>query len=569
MFGSRSHERGVSVSIAVSARELRVLRSRPGPRLPRIEAFERRPLPLEEGAARRKALLAHLRELAPIIGAADPETEVRFVTDAPAVLLRSLPLPPMPPAEVISTVRLRWPQLSQTPYEAMRVDLFYTPGVNPRSRGGSVLVAGMPNAELDALLAPLREAGAAVDAVIPGAVALMMLRRAEHDGKGPAPGVEAILDIGFSRSCLLLLRGEEIHSAREITTAGHSFTQILGRELDLPVEQAEKLKREHGLLEAPDASGEAASMLRSIHGALRPVVERLAAEVERTIGFMQEERGEQRPERLLLTGGGACLPGLAAMMADLLGLPVEIWDPFQRAEPSTAEAPADGGETAGEGAASIGAMCLGCAAGRPPLNLLSPVGLAPRGRGFRAGPRVCVAAYLLVLALTVGWFWRQERVVRREVAAQAAEIAKIPPAELSAVSFGPYLRARAAESVDYKALFEELYWIVPEDVTLEAMRLERPSSPAGLAPRVPRVLQIEGVANGGGVASERLLAQLLESVEDSPMIRNVQLVRSARVKDPAADGLRFAFTFEVSGEAAAGGPSRAGAVPAAAGEEVR
>ncbi|MDP3937643.1 MAG: pilus assembly protein PilM [Deltaproteobacteria bacterium] len=550
MFARKRRAGGITVCIETSARELRVVRARGEAHPGIIEGYERRSLPPEGDPARQKALVEYIRELAGFISAGNPD--VRLIVDTPGVLLRNLVLPSMPRGEIASTVRLQWPRIAQVSFDEMSVDLHSTRSRNPRSPGLNVLVAGISSRELDAVLAPFRDGGVHINAAVPGPVALAMLRRSEIEQAGGEPSLEAILDIGLLRSCLVLVRGEEVHAAREFPTAGQTFTQTVSRELDVPLDQAEKLKREYGLavFSEDELSAEVASELRSIHGALRPVLERLSAEVQRSIAFVQEDRGEQRPQRLLLTGGGAALPGLAETMADFLDIPVEIWEPAERLD---LKMPGGSSGEAAEGSATgIEAMCLGGAAGRPPVNLLEPSGAATGHSVFRTGPLAFVGTYVLVLAALVGWFGIEKSRIENKVAAQERQLALIPAAERSALELGPYLQARARESVDWKRLFEELYWLVPEEVSLESMTLKRPSSTAGDAPRTPRVLEIEGIASGAVIAAERTLAVLLEAIEGSPIIKNVQIVRSAGAKDPDARGLRFAFVCEVDEAGMAG-----------------
>jgi hypothetical protein len=62
---------------------------------------------------------------------------------------------------------------------------------------------------------------------------------------------------------------------------------------------------------------------------------------------------------------------------------------------------------------------------------------------------------------------------------------------------------------------------------------------------------VEGTTHGEPAEAESTLARFLESVEASPVFKNVQLVLSKPLPEASERGLRFAFTCELSREAGA------------------
>jgi hypothetical protein len=353
--------------------------------------------------------------------------------------------------------------------------------------------------------------------------------------------------------------------AREFSTAGDAFSQILQRELEVDWDEAEKLKITYGLLDpsSPPEPGVDPSMRRSILMALRPVAERLVSEVQRSVAFTQENRGTAPPGKLLLTGGGARLQGLDRMLAETLEIPVEIWPATDASGPPSRQrklekaAPGGAGPSASV-TASPAAVCLGAACEPSPINLLSPSSLlAPRGRA-RPGPAWVAVGYALALAGVVGWLWLSDRALSGALAEQEARLAQLAPAH-RAGALDPYLLGKAREAVNFKSVFDGLDRLVKEGMRFDSIALKRQTRRGEDEGERRSRLRVEGTTHGEPAIAERTLANFLESIEASPVFRNVQLVRSTPLRNRDTRGLRFTFTTELQSGATGGAAEGAGA----------
>lgn len=153
------------------------------------------------------------------------------------------------------------------------------------------------------------------------AVARAVLDRDERD-----PAV--LVDVGARVTEISVFDREGIHFSETIDTAGDAFTLALTEAGGLTPEQAEKTKREEGILGAPRAKGDRA---------LRAAVERLLDEVEEAIVFY-EGKYHRAAGKILFCGGSAMLPGLMERANDRLGAAsgrtVALADPWKSAHPS-------------------------------------------------------------------------------------------------------------------------------------------------------------------------------------------------------------------------------------------
>jgi type IV pilus assembly protein PilM len=141
----------------------------------------------------------------------------------------------------------------------------------------------------------------------------------------PQPGqVVALLNIGASTMNINILNGIKSVFTRDVSVGGNQYTGLLQKELGLTFEQAEAVKRG-----APQPEG---SEQRNVQPILETVSDILALEIQKTFDFYRAtaEEGEAAVQRILVSGGGAKLPGLAEYLSGRFEIPVEAFDPFRQ-----------------------------------------------------------------------------------------------------------------------------------------------------------------------------------------------------------------------------------------------
>jgi type IV pilus assembly protein PilM len=106
----------------------------------------------------------------------------------------------------------------------------------------------------------------------------------------------------------------------DLPVGGESFTEALVHALQLSYEQAEALKVSGG----GDAKKSA-----EVEKLLKPTADYLASEISRTLSVYRAMADEGGIQRIYLSGGGAKTPGLSRIIAERLGVDVELIDPFR------------------------------------------------------------------------------------------------------------------------------------------------------------------------------------------------------------------------------------------------
>lgn len=204
---------------------------------------------------------------------------------------------------------------SQVPFdlEDIVIDWSETAG----SRNHSELIATIsPRKEVALLLNSLRQAG-----LEPRVVEAEGLVLGNLAGLFELPGRRIVLDVGHRKSTLcLLVEGRPI-AARSFPVAGRMLTEALAKDLDVSVDEAERIKHEEGLF---------AERLSGAIPSARAVLDRLAREVVRSLGSLEAQLGG-KPADLLggitLVGGTARLHRLDEYLTERTGVataPLEL-----------------------------------------------------------------------------------------------------------------------------------------------------------------------------------------------------------------------------------------------------
>ncbi|HTR18696.1 MAG TPA: type IV pilus assembly protein PilM [Candidatus Paceibacterota bacterium] len=137
-----------------------------------------------------------------------------------------------------------------------------------------------------------------------------------------------IVDIGAASAKMYVVERGIVRLTHLVTQGGSQMTDVLARSMNWDFEKAERVKRERGLLPQKAYSMEENERISQ---ALLSTLTRLFSEVNKVL-LSYGQRYNKNVSRVVLTGGGASLPGLSAEAKKSLNAEVEIADPFSRTE---------------------------------------------------------------------------------------------------------------------------------------------------------------------------------------------------------------------------------------------
>ncbi len=107
---------------------------------------------------------------------------------------------------------------------------------------------------------------------------------------------------------------------RSIATGGIAMSRALSQSLNFEPLQAEEYKKTYGILEN--------QLEGKLFQILKPIIDVIVAEARKVIQAHEAQNPTREIKRVVLTGGGAQMPGLVIYIATNLGLEVQEGDPF-------------------------------------------------------------------------------------------------------------------------------------------------------------------------------------------------------------------------------------------------
>jgi type IV pilus assembly protein PilM len=299
---------------STSVRAVETARGREGPWVARFGA-----VPLPAGAVQggvvqdAAAVTAAVREL---------WSSARFGTRAvalgmtnPQIVVRQMTVANLPAKELRESLPFQVRDSLPLPVERSLLDFYpLAPGETDETVIG-LLIAAPKEAVVTAIEA-VERAGLHVAMVDLASFAL--LRAASRLDKR----VEAIVDIGAQITSVIVHDDGDPLIVRTVPRGSAEITEKLASALKIDINEAEQLKRRVGVVEGADEA-RASEIIRE---AVRPLVN----EIRSSFAYLNTGDRQARVARLLLSGGGALLPGFVEMLARQLNVATEYADPTLR-----------------------------------------------------------------------------------------------------------------------------------------------------------------------------------------------------------------------------------------------
>lgn len=139
-------------------------------------------------------------------------------------------------------------------------------------------------------------------------------------GNNPYAPTTLIVQLGSRSTDFAVISKGLILLTRSIGTGGMALTRSISQYLNFEPIQAEEYKKVYGLLE--DQLG------GKIYEVLKPLVDIIVSETKRVIQSFQVKSSQNPIKRVILSGGGAKLPGLVIYFANSLGMEIQEADPW-------------------------------------------------------------------------------------------------------------------------------------------------------------------------------------------------------------------------------------------------
>ena len=245
--------------------------------------------------------------------------EVAASLSGNAVIVKKISLPAMTEAELGESIQ--WEAEQYIPFDIQDVNLDYQI-LNAAGEGGQmdVLLVAAKKEKIADYTGVISQAGKTPVIVDIDAFALQNAFEVNY-GFDPNQ-VVVILNAGASAININILTGDMSVFTRDISMGGNAYTEAVQKELNLPFDTAEALKKGH-----PPVDGPAFEDVRPV---LHAMTENVLLEVQKTFDFFKATASSDHIHRIVLSGGASRVDGFAETLHERFGTPVEQFDPFKK-----------------------------------------------------------------------------------------------------------------------------------------------------------------------------------------------------------------------------------------------
>lgn len=244
-----------------------------------------------------------------------------FSVPLQSVFARSRPLPPVPAHKVTQIVRYEIQQ--QIPFSLDQIALDYQILSRTAAGGYDVLMAAIKVDVVERRLEILRDTKCVIDAVdVSPLAAYNWLKKCGELESGEQECV-ALVDIGATTTDIIVERDGQYRNSRSLNIGGNDITIALADAFTLEFEKAEELKRTKAFAPTgdPKRDGRGGEVVGQ-------VLSRMVGEIARSFSYFRSQPGGGAVNRVVLTGGGACLRNIVPYLQRELGVDVRIAQPL-------------------------------------------------------------------------------------------------------------------------------------------------------------------------------------------------------------------------------------------------
>ncbi|MDP2671391.1 MAG: type IV pilus assembly protein PilM [bacterium] len=263
------------------------------------------------------------QKIAEAIKALHRETHIstdKVVTALPEsqIFTRVVELPVLSEAEVKNAIKWEAEQYVPIPISEVKLDwqILSTINTPDKKQKMEVLLVAAPTSLINNYLQILKMAGLsaiALETEITAVVRALVQRVA-------GTPTTMVVSIGASTTDLSIVTTNQINFTRSIATGGSALARGVAQDLGFEVDQATEYMKTYGL--------DATQLEGKVLQAIKPIFDVIVNEIRRALAYYTTRHPESSVKRVVLAGGTAKLPGLVVYLAEILGLEVQLGNPW-------------------------------------------------------------------------------------------------------------------------------------------------------------------------------------------------------------------------------------------------
>jgi len=238
-----------------------------------------------------------------------------------AVIVKKISLPVMTDQELAESIG--WEAEQYIPFDIQDVTLDYQildGGTGAASKGAmDVLLVAAKKDKIADYTGVIAQAGCQPIVVDVDAFALQNAYELNYGADAQA--VVVLMNAGASAININIVSGDQSLFTRDISIGGNAYTEAIQKELHLPFEAAEQLKR------GVPVDG---ATVEDVLPVLQAMTENVLVEIQKTFDFFKATASSDRIDRIVLSGGASQVDGFAQALQARFGAVVESFDPFRK-----------------------------------------------------------------------------------------------------------------------------------------------------------------------------------------------------------------------------------------------
>lgn len=246
-----------------------------------------------------------------------PTSDIRLALPESLVSTKIISIPVLTDAELASAITWQAEQHIPIPKEDLTLEyqVLYRPERSEKEPLMRVLLIGVRKSIVDKFVDVFYALG--IEPTYLETQTISLLRVAKQ---AIVDTPTLIVHFGFSTMDCSIARGSELAFVFSYPNGGVLFNRALESNLQLPVSQAEEYKRAYGL--------DPQYFEGKVQAALQPIVQTFVEQIQKSMSFYAMQFGQEKIQRILLSGGSVQLPGLVPFLASSLGTEVLLMQPF-------------------------------------------------------------------------------------------------------------------------------------------------------------------------------------------------------------------------------------------------
>jgi len=488
---------------------------------------------------------------------------VNLAVSASGIHTKRISIPSLPEAELKEAVRWEIKDSLPYPVETAQIDFhILNEYVEDNVKKLDLIVVACPKELIDRTLSIAEGAGLKPTHLDVGPFSLWNSLLAW--GQIKKEETVALIDMGAEKTGIYLFKDQTLQFTREVTPAGADITRAIMEGIssagspELLYERAESIKIETGIpLESYQGRGsDQSTSLSTIAFLVRPVMEKLAAEIERSLEYFRNLFNGEKIDRVLLTGGGANLKNMVSYLSKELRLPVDHFNPLKKILFDSKKLDAQILDQMG----SSFVIAAGVALPEPKrIELLAAQ--EPFLSKVRAGKLIPVLAPLITLLIFLGiilYMNGQVTTLQKERDSKLlnvenldtlqAKLKLLKEKDLQVKEKLSQFPSSMIVTVPYQDILREVSHILPDNVTLTLLSVQHKEKPAkGESPiDEGREFHLSGLTFGSDVNCLTALALVIERLERSPLFKNIKLVSADENKLYTRPGAGFEIVCNIN-----------------------